>query len=56
VDTPAELRRRSAEVLRDLKAGILRLSVEKVFPLSEAAAAHALLESRRVRGKVLLVP
>jgi NADPH2:quinone reductase len=32
------------------------VEVSRTFPLSEGAAAHAFLESRRSIGKVLLVP
>ncbi|WP_216892234.1 NADP-dependent oxidoreductase [Nocardia alni] len=39
-----------------MNAGTLRTVVESTFALEDAAAAHRLLESRRVRGKVVLVP
>jgi NADPH:quinone reductase-like Zn-dependent oxidoreductase len=34
----------------------LRPAVAETLPLADAAKAHELLESRRVRGKVVLVP
>jgi NADPH2:quinone reductase len=34
----------------------LKVVVDRTFPLSEAAAAHAYIESRRAFGRVLLVP
>jgi NADPH:quinone reductase-like Zn-dependent oxidoreductase len=34
--------------------GRLRIHVERVFPMSEAAAAHRLVQSGHVRGKVVL--
>jgi NADPH2:quinone reductase len=34
----------------------LRVVIDQVFPLAEAAAAHAYIESRRSFGRVLLVP
>lgn len=37
-------------------AGSLRVLVDRTFPLSEAAAAHAYLESRQAVGRVVLVP
>jgi NADPH2:quinone reductase len=37
-------------------AGELRVVVDRVFPLSEAAAAHAYIESRQAFGRVVLVP
>jgi NADPH:quinone reductase-like Zn-dependent oxidoreductase len=36
--------------------GQVRLIVDRVLPLSEAAAAHALLSNRGAMGKVLLIP
>ncbi len=36
--------------------GELQVVIDKVFPLSEAAAAHAYIESRQAVGRVLLVP
>lgn len=37
-------------------AGRLRVLVDRRFPLSEAAAAHAYLESRQAVGRVVLTP
>lgn len=37
-------------------AGNLKVVVDTVFPLAEAAAAHAYIESRRAFGRVVLVP
>jgi NADPH:quinone reductase len=37
-------------------AGRLRVLVDRTFPLSEAAAAHAYLESRAAVGRVVMVP
>jgi len=42
--------------LRDIAAGTLRVVIDRTFPLSEAAAAHAYLESRAAFGRVLLMP
>jgi NADPH2:quinone reductase len=36
--------------------GELKVVVDRTFPLSEAAAAHAYIESRQAFGRVLLVP
>lgn len=36
--------------------GELQVVIDKTFPLSEAAAAHAYIESRAAVGRVLLVP
>jgi NADPH:quinone reductase-like Zn-dependent oxidoreductase len=34
--------------------GLLRIEVMQSFPLTDAAAAHRLVESGHVRGKVVL--
>jgi NADPH2:quinone reductase len=45
-----------ARHLDDIKAGELRVVVDRAFPLAEAAEAHAYLESRKAFGRVVLVP
>jgi NADPH2:quinone reductase len=40
----------------DVAAGHLNAEVDRSFPLSEAAAAHAYIESRQAVGRVLLIP
>ncbi len=42
--------------LRDVAAGSLRVVIDRTFPLSEAAAAHAYIESRQAFGRVILIP
>lgn len=54
--TREELEQRAGDVLGWVKSGELKLRVEHVFPLSEAAEAHRQLESRATTGKVLLMP
>ncbi|ETW99036.1 MAG: hypothetical protein ETSY1_16515 [Candidatus Entotheonella factor] len=44
------------ELLALVAEGKLRLIVDRVLPLSEAAAAHAHLSNRGAMGKVLLIP
>lgn len=44
------------EFARLIGAGALRVHVERVLPLSQAADAHVLLESRQSTGKIVLVP
>ena len=52
-----ELRIQGVRAMTDLfEAGRFDLEVGRVFPLSEAAAAHAAVESGGVRGKIVLVP
>jgi NADPH:quinone reductase len=43
-------------LLRDIARGELRVVVDRTFPLSAAAAAHAHIESRAAFGRVVLVP
>jgi NADPH2:quinone reductase len=40
----------------DVAAGRLRVAVDRTFPLAEAAAAHAYVESRQAVGRVVLTP
>jgi NADPH2:quinone reductase len=60
--TAAEQRRCAEDMNRWLAEGKLRPQIGKVFPLSEAAAAHRLLEDNTLHGagtlagKVVLVP
>ncbi|MEO6137712.1 MAG: quinone oxidoreductase [Luteimonas sp.] len=54
--TPADRRMRSAELFDAVRHGTLKVTIDARYPLSEGAAAHAHLESRRALGKVLLVP
>jgi NADPH2:quinone reductase len=42
--------------LRDIAAGHLKVVIDRTYPLSEAAAAHAYIESRQSFGRVVLVP
>jgi NADPH2:quinone reductase len=43
-------------LLADVAKGDLRVVVDRTYPLSEAAAAHAYIESRAVFGRVVMVP
>jgi NADPH2:quinone reductase len=45
-----------ARHLDDIAAGRLRVVIDRRFPLSDAAAAHDYIESRRAFGRVLLLP
>jgi NADPH2:quinone reductase len=45
-----------ARHLEEIAAGALRVVIDRRFPLSEAAQAHAYIESRKAFGRVLLVP
>jgi NADPH2:quinone reductase len=43
-------------LIDEAAAGALKVVIDKTFPLSEAAAAHAYIESRKAVGRVLLIP
>jgi NADPH2:quinone reductase len=43
-------------LIEDAAKGELEVVIDKVFPLSEAAAAHAYIESRAAVGRVILTP
>ena len=40
----------------EVAAGRLTVVIDSTYPLSEAAAAHAYIESRKAVGRVLLIP
>ncbi|HET9729011.1 MAG TPA: NADPH:quinone oxidoreductase family protein [Acidimicrobiia bacterium] len=40
----------------DVAAGRLQVLVDRTFPLADAAAAHAFIESRQAVGRVVLIP
>jgi NADPH2:quinone reductase len=44
------------DLVDDVAAGRLKVVVDRTFPLSEAAAAHAYIESRQAVGRVVLIP
>ena len=54
--TREELLRRAGDVLGWAASGKLKLRIDRVYPLAEAAAAHRDLEGRGTAGKLLLVP
>lgn len=54
--TRDELLARSNDVLTSISQGMLRIHIDKTFPLAQAAEAHTYLEERRTEGKVLLIP
>ena len=45
-----------AQHLDDIASGRLRVVVDRVFPLADAADAHAYVESRQAVGRVVMVP
>ncbi len=54
VATRADLQRRADDVLGWVADGQLKVRIDSRFALEDAPAAHAHLESRQARGKVLL--
>jgi NADPH:quinone reductase len=52
--TREELLYRADAVIKAIQEGWLKLTINKVLPLEQAAEAHRLLENREIIGKVLL--
>jgi NADPH2:quinone reductase len=44
------------DLLERVAAGELRVQIDRTFPLAEAAAAHAYIESRKAFGRVVMTP
>jgi len=55
-DEMDRLRAYLVKVLDYYREGQVRPTVAKIFPLGDAAAAHAFLQGRENIGKVVLVP
>ncbi|MER9445535.1 zinc-binding dehydrogenase [Mesorhizobium sp. M0340] len=56
IHTPALLRARTGQLFDWIASGDLKIRIGGVYPLAEAACAHADMESRGTTGKLLLVP
>jgi NADPH2:quinone reductase len=56
IATRDELVGRASDLFAWLAAGELSVTVDRTYPLAEAAAAHAALEARHTAGKLLLMP
>lgn len=54
--TRDELLWRARELFAAITSGEVRVRVDRELPLSDAAEAHRLLESRQTKGKLLLIP
>jgi NADPH2:quinone reductase len=54
--TTDRVRAMVARHLDDIAAGNLRVVVDRTFPLSDAAGAHAYVESRQAFGRAVLLP
>jgi NADPH:quinone reductase len=56
IATRDELVGRANDLFAWLASGKLTITVDRIWPLSDAAEAHAALEARQTAGKLLLVP
>jgi NADPH2:quinone reductase len=56
IATREELVGRATELFAWLAAGKLAITIDREWPLTDAARAHEALESRRTAGKLLLIP
>lgn len=56
IHTPELLRARTSRLFDWIREGKLRISPATEFALSQAAQAHAAMESRSTTGKLLLIP
>lgn len=52
----AEIAQRAGDLFEWMRTGKLSVKIDKTFPLAQAAEAQKYLESRKVIGKLLLVP
>ena len=52
--TADEIRLRASELFAAHRAGQIEVAIDTEFPLDQAAAAHAAIEGRATRGKLLL--
>ncbi|MBL8163582.1 MAG: quinone oxidoreductase [Anaerolineae bacterium] len=56
LQTREELLLRAGDVFGWIAAGALKVRIDRVYPLAQAADAHRALASRETSGKVLLLP
>jgi NADPH2:quinone reductase len=56
IATREDLELRAGSVLNAIAAGDLKLRIEHIYPLTDAAHAHRDLEGRKTTGKLLLIP
>jgi NADPH2:quinone reductase len=54
--TRQELEWRAGDVFNMIKSGKLKLRIQYIYKLEDAAQAHRDLEARKTTGKVLLIP
>jgi NADPH:quinone reductase len=56
IRTREELRWRAGDLFSWISSGAVKVRVDQVYPLEEAAEAHRYLEGRQSKGKILLIP
>ena len=56
IATSADLEARAKDVFTAIGNGAVKLRLEHIYPLTDAAHAHRDLESRKTTGKLLLIP
>ncbi len=56
IHTPELLRRHTAQLFEWISRGEMRVHIDAAYPLAEAAGAHAAMESRATKGKLVLIP
>ena len=56
IHIPALFRAHAQQLFRWIGEGALKVKIGNVYPLADAAAAHAAMERRETTGKLLLVP
>jgi NADPH2:quinone reductase len=49
-----EIRARATDLFAAHRDGALHVTIDRNYPLAQAAAAHATIEGRATRGKLLL--
>jgi NADPH2:quinone reductase len=54
IASPEELRGRATDLFGAWRSGRLKVTVDREFPLAQAAEAHRYLEGRNTKGKLLL--
>lgn len=55
-ETRDELLEAAGEVFANVASGVLKVRINHIYPLSQAARVHADLESRKTSGSVVLIP
>lgn len=56
VATRGELMERAADLFSSVRDGELEVRIDRELPLADAPEAHAYMEARRTKGKILLIP